>query len=205
VKIVRKIARFELNLYWSLLRWLARRPSVPPGSTPVRYAGMVTPILWVFIGVSALELVVLHLLLPWPAIRLAVDILSAWGLVWMFGLLASFKVYPHLAGADGLRIRAGFGVDLTVPWTAIAAIGVRERGRPSKTIQLDRDEYGGNVLNVVVGSRTNVDITLCEPLTLPLPDGPQTVTGLRFYADDPRRVVGARPAGTSRVESGPRA
>ncbi len=42
-----------------------------------------------FIFVSVLELVVVHLLLPWETVRLIADVLSIWGLVWMVGFLAS--------------------------------------------------------------------------------------------------------------------
>lgn len=45
---------------------------------------------------------------------------------------------------------------ITIPWDSIATIGVRERSRDrSRALQVDREEQG-NVLNVVIASRTNV-------------------------------------------------
>ena len=189
IALVRRVLAFELALYRSLFRWVTRRPHVPAGAMPFAYIGAVAVLLWAFIVVSAIELVVLHVLLPWETVRIIVDILSLWGLVWMLGLTASFQVYPHLVRDCGLRVRHGAATDITVPWDAIATVGVRERSRDkSRALQLDRDEQG-TVLNVVMASRTNVDVTLARPLVLPLRKGEESVTGLRLYADDARGLV----------------
>ncbi len=76
-----------------------------------------------------------------------------------------------------------------LPWDAIATIGVQERGRErSRALQLDSDEQGA-VLNVVIASRTNVDLTFRRPLVVPLRKGAEPVTELRLYADDARGLV----------------
>jgi hypothetical protein len=187
--VARRVVAVELAQYRSLVRWLARRPDVPAGAMAFGYAGAVAPLLWTFVFLSALELVALHLLLPWETVRIVVDVLSAWGLVWMLGLTASFSVRPHLVGDSGLRVRNGAGTDITVPWEAVAAVAARQRNRGgSRAVQLDRDEKS-TVLNVVVGSQTNVDVTLRRPLAVPLPRGAEPVTGLRLFADDARGLV----------------
>jgi hypothetical protein len=189
IALVRRAAAFELALYRSLFRWVTRRPYVPSGAAPFAHVGAVAAIHWVFVSVSAIELVALHLLLPWESVRIVVDILSAWGLVWMLGMLASFKVYPHLVTESGIRVRRGVSTDLTVPWDAIATIGMRERSRDkSRALQLDRTD-DGSVLNVVMASRTNVDLTLRRPLVVPLRGRAESVTALRLYADDSRGLV----------------
>jgi hypothetical protein len=189
VGLVRQAVMFEFRLYRSLFRWVTRRPDVPPGAVAFGYVGPVAALLWVFICVSAIELLVLHLALPGEIIRLVVDILSAWGLVWMFGLMAAFKVYPHVVGDSGLRVRRGLTVDLTVPWDAIAAIAAGERGRQkSRAIQLDWDETQ-TVLNVVMAGRTNVDVKLHRPFVVPLRTGGESVSELRLFADDARSLV----------------
>lgn len=189
IALVRRAVAFELSLYRSLFRWVTRRPDVPADAVGFAYVGAVSALLWAFILVSATELVVLHLVLPWETVRLVADIVGIWGLVWMLGLAASLTVHPHLVGDSGLHVRYGAGSDITVPWDAIATIGVRERSRDrSRTVQLDRDERG-SVLNVVIASRTNVDVTLRRPLVLPLRKGAEPVTGLRLYADDARGLV----------------
>lgn len=180
---------FELALYRSLFRWITRRRDVPAGAVAFAYLEPIAALLWVFIVVSAVELFVLHVVIPWETLRIIADALGVWGLIWMLGLMASFKVYPHVVGDTGLRVRHGFSTNLAVPWDAIATIGVRERGRDkSRALQLDRDEDGA-VLNVVIGKRTNVDVTLRRPLAVPLRKGAESITELRLFADDPRDLV----------------
>jgi hypothetical protein len=189
IVLARRAVAFELDQYRSLFRWVSRRPDVPSDAVAFAYIGAVALLLWVFIAVSAIELVVLHLLLPWETIRVIADVLSLWGLAWMFGFMASFNVHPHLVSASGLRVRHGAGTDFTVGWEAIATIGVRERSREkSRAVQLDRDEKG-TALNVVIASRTNVNLTLRHPLVVALPKGEESVTAVRLYADDARGLV----------------
>jgi hypothetical protein len=151
--LARRVLRFELGLYRSLARWVARRPRVPAGAAPFAYVGAVAAVLWAFIVVSAIEVVAVHLLLPWETVRLVVDILGLWGLVWMIGMLASLSVHPHLVDGAGLHVRYGAGTSVTVPWEAVASVAARRRSlERSKTLQLAGDEHG-TVLNVVVGSQ----------------------------------------------------
>ncbi|GII24793.1 hypothetical protein [Planosporangium mesophilum] len=56
------------------------------------------------------------------------------------------------------------------------------------------------MLNVVTASRTNVELALRSPLAVRLPEGEESVTEIRLFADDARELV-ARvreylPAGT---------
>lgn len=189
IALVRRAVVFELKLYRSLFRWVTRRPDIPRDAVAFTYVSPVAALLWVFVVVSAVELVTLHLLLPWETVRLIADILGVWGLVWMLGMLASFRVYRHLVSDSGLRVRSGVSFDFTVPWDAVATIAVRERGRDkSRALQIDRDA-DGTVLNVVIGSRTNVDVTLGRPLVVPLRKGDESATEIRLYADDARELV----------------
>jgi voltage-gated potassium channel Kch len=58
-----------------------------------------------------------------------------------------------------------------------------------RTIQVE-DTPDGAVLSVVVLSQTNVDVLLRHPTAVTLPNGSeQTITELRFFADDPDSLV----------------
>lgn len=189
--IVRRLAVAEFRQYGALWRWVLRRPDVPPRATGFRYVGIVLPVLWAFIVVSSLEVVIVHIVVPWPTVRLVLDILGVWGVLWMLGLTASLTVMPHLLDRSGLRIRNGVMTDVPLPWEAVAAVAVRQRAREkSRAVQLDRDG-DAVVLNLVAGSQTNVDITLRHPLEVALPSGPETVTAIRLHADDARGLVAA--------------
>lgn len=142
-----------------------------------------------FIVGSAIELVALHVFIPWPAVRLVVDVLSLWSLVWMVGYMANLRVHPHLISDAGLRIRNGAGHDIAVPWEAVEAMTIRERTLDkARTLHLER-VAPDTILSVVMASRTNVQLTLGRPVVAPLRSGPEPVTELRFYADDPRALV----------------
>ena len=189
LSLARRAVLFEVSLYRSLLRWVTRRPDVPPGAVPFAYVGAVSVLLWAFIIVSTVELVVVHLLLPWETVRLIADIIGIWGLLWMLGLAASLTVRPHAVAEEGLLVRYGTGTHFTVPWDAISKVTSRERSHDkSKTVQPDSDG-SDPVLMVVVASRTNVDITLSRPLTFPVRGTDEQVTVIRLYADDPRGLV----------------
>jgi hypothetical protein len=200
MRAVRFVIAFEIAMWRSLYRWVFRRPRVStPGATAFGYTAVVSPLLWAFIGVSAIELPILHLLLPWPAVRLIADIVSVYGLLWMFGLMASLRVHPHVVDEAGLRLRHGTTVDLRIPWGAVHTVRARTRGLPkSKAVQVEPGP-NGLIAKIVVASRTDVEIVLREPVPLPLaPAGGEPVSELHIAVDDPaafvRRTRAALPA-----------
>jgi hypothetical protein len=155
------------------------------------YAKEVAPLLYAFIGVSTLELVVVHLLLPWETVRTIALVLGLWGLLWMIGYLASLRVFPHLMGPDGLRARYGTAVDVHVPWEAVAEVrAVKHRLPTGKAVQVLPAD-AGDAVHVAVLKRTRIDVVLHAPTVLELPDGPREVTAVRLDADDPRAFVAA--------------
>jgi hypothetical protein len=192
---------FELNIYKSLLRWLLRRPSIPAGFEPVGYAQLATPMLALWIFGSALELPLVHVLVPWHAVRIALLVVGVWGLLWMLGVLAGLRSYPHLLGADTLRIRSGAMHDIAVPWEAVARVTTQDRSLPSSVwvLQQEQTEQGTH-LDVAVSGRVNVHLALREELSVRTRKGDLVVTGVSFWADEPREVAGrVRRAVESRV------
>jgi Bacterial PH domain len=188
--LAQRAGAYESAMWRSLFRWVTRRPVAPgPNGQAFRYSGTMTPLLIVFIAVSAIELPILHLLLPWETVRLIVDIASVYGLLWMFGLLAIVRVYPHVATDDGLRVRSGFNVDFTIPWAAVASVRSRNRPVEGKGVQIERTETAV-IAQVGVMKQTAVDLVLREPTVVALPqaDG-EPVTEVRLYVDDPDALV----------------
>jgi hypothetical protein len=176
----------EWRMYVGAARLLARRPDVPDDAVAVRYVGAVAAPLWGFTVVSAVELVVLHLVLPWPTVRLAADVLGVWGLVWCLGLTACHYVYPHLAAPDGLRLRvARRRPALTIPWDAVAGVRVRERSLESgRAVQVhDR------VASFPVSSLTTVEVVLAHPLRVTVRGLVHEVDEVRIGVDDPRELA----------------
>lgn len=189
---MKRLLIYELKLWAALYRWILRRPlPVAPGTTRFQYAGAVAPLFGVFLGLSALEIPILHLLLPWAPVRKISLVVGAYGLFWMFGLLATLRVYPHLVGPAGLRIRNSSTVDVEVAWTAVAEIRLRRRSLPPG----GQTQMEDGVLSFGVGSQTSVDVRLAHPLTV---DHQKTrgepVTEIRFHADDPEALIAAAGA-----------
>lgn len=189
-RLITKAVVFELRLYRSLLRWIARRPHVPEGTMPVGYSRQVTPVMWLWIFGSAAELPLVHVLVPWEAVRIALLAVGVWGLVWMVGLLASLKVYPHLVSDDALRVRHGASVDIAVPWERIASVVAQRRDLPSsaRTLQAQQTEHGTD-LAVAVSGQVNVQLVLRTPITVPTGKGDLEVIRLGFLADEPQDTV----------------
>ena len=188
--MLRRAVVFELGIWRSLLRWLFRRSDVPPGAEAFTYHRMATPVIWLWIFGSAVEVVVVDALLPWHTARIVAGAVGLWGLAWMAGMLAALKTYPHLVDDLGVRVRNGFGVDLPVPWTAIASVAVQDHDLPSsiRSVQVERAEQG-DVLAVGVSGRTNVLVRLHQPTLLRTSRDEHVVTAVRLWADDHRPLV----------------
>ena len=140
LRLARRAVPFELALWRALYRWLRRRPDVPADAEPFPYASAVTPVIWVFVVVSAIEVVVVHVVVPREAVRLALDVAGVYGVLWMLGLLASSRTAPHVVDGAGLRVRSGVSVDLVLPWEDIAAVRMRRRSvEGSRTVQVQGD------------------------------------------------------------------
>jgi len=128
VRLAVLAVRYELRIWRSLGVWLLRRSTVPAGARGYGYAGILAPLMIAFTAVSAVELPILHFLLHWEAVRLIVDLLSLWGLLWMVGLLAAIRVHPHYVTDKGIRVRYGFSIDVMVLWEAVASVRAQTRG-----------------------------------------------------------------------------
>jgi hypothetical protein len=195
MRLLRWLVRLEIGIWRSLFLWTFRRvPGMHPGAAAFSYSRQVAPVIAAFIFVSLVELPVVHLLIPWDAVRLVVLILSVWGLLWMVGMLASVKVFPHLLDDAGLRIRYGTQVDLFVPWESVERV-VARRGSVDTQRHLHVED---GVASVPVMKMTRADVELRRPLSV----AGREVTKLRLYADDPRALV--ERAAEERLDRHPR-
>ena len=202
-RLVRRAFRFEVRLYLALGRWVLRRPAVPAGATPVGYAQLVGPVMGLWIFASAMEVPLVHVLVPWESARLVLLVVSVWGLVWMLGLYAALRVYPHLTDECGLRVRYATSVDLPLRWAQICELRAEERELPSQVrVVQRRDSERGLELHVAVSARTNITAVLAEPTLVPVPAGPVEVISVSFWVDDPRAFVARGRAAVAEATPG---
>jgi hypothetical protein len=184
-RLARQAITTESRIWINLGRWVLRRRGYAPDARPFGYAQSMTPLLLVFIVLFAIEVPVLDLVLPWPVVRIIADILGLYGVIWMLGLLAGLRIYPHSMSATGLRVRRLAEVDLTIDWDHIASVEVRSRPVAEKGIQVEHSG-GATYLCLGVMKQTHIDITFAAPTTLELPTGEtEPLRGLRIAADDP--------------------
>lgn len=192
VQFAREAVLFELALYRSLFRWVARRPDVPGGATPIGYAQLAAPLMWVWIFASGSEAVAVELLLRnldagWAeAIRLPVLVIGIWGFLWMLGLLAAYRVRPHLLTDDRLRIRNAARTWVEVPLHAVASTTLIQHDLPG-TIRSMHHEDG--LLLVGVSSLTNLELILTESTVLATSKGELTAHRVGLWVDEPRVVA----------------
>ena len=182
----------EVRMYDSILRVLLRRPAVAPGATGFRYDAPTRVLVVAFIVVSAVELVVVDVLVHrWPLVRYPFLAVGIWGLVWMVGLLCSHRVRPHVVGPAGVTVRDGMELDVHLPADAVARVTRRKRSYAEKPARVLEDQ-GSRVMVVAVSQETNVEVVLHRPTTVRLP-GRRTaeVDAVRLWADDPDGFVAA--------------
>lgn len=186
------VIRYELRLWAALFRWVFRRPvAIEAGARRFTYHRAVNLILGAFLAVSAIELPILHLILPWATVRAVALALGVYGLIWMVGLLATMHVHQHVVGPSGLRIRNSITLDLPLRWDQIAALDVRRRSLPPG----GQTQLEDGVLSLGMASQTSVDVRLVAPLVVPVgKTRGQAVTQIRFHADEPEALVEAARA-----------
>jgi hypothetical protein len=173
-------ASYEAGIWRRLYRWLTRRRgATDPAAALFGYASQVTPLLFAFIFVSAIEIPVLPLLLPWPAVRYGLLALGVWVLLWMLGLLASLRTNPHVVSKAGLRLRSGFQFDASIPWQEISAIRLRGSSAHRK-LRIENNRTGASV---ALQRTNNVEVVFREPVPVRFLDGQQAdVDAIHFYA-----------------------
>lgn len=197
--VVRRVLRFawaalllEITLYRALGRWVVRRPDVPAGTVPIGYSRLVAPMLWLWIFGSAVEVVVLDVLLSrwWTPLRIPLLLVGVWGLVWMLGMLAAYRTRPHLLGEDVLQVRDGIHARVDVRLDAVASVRAVDHELPGLLRSVHVEGEGPDaVLLVGVGSRTNLELVLTGPTALTTPHGPTTVARVGLWVDEPREVA----------------
>ena len=190
-------ARYEAGIWRSLYRWLTRRRvATDPDAARFAYASQVTPLLLAFIFLSALEIPIVSLLLPWPAVRYGLLVPGVWGLLWMLGLLASLRTNPHVVSEAGLRLRSGFQFDASIPWEQISAIRLR-RSSANRKLQIEHNQTSASV---ALQRTNNVEVVLRQPVPVRFLDGRQaSVDTIHFYADSPTAILTAAQPHLARI------
>lgn len=199
--VVRRLPRWaweaillEIAVYRSLGRWIIRRPDVPTGATAIGYAQLAGPMILLWIFGSAVEVVVVDVVVSrWvPGLRIPLLAVGIWGVLWMIGLYAAYRVRPHVLTEVHLRAQGGLRSSVTVPLASISVTRSIEHELPGivKTLHLDDD-----LLLLGMSSRTNLELVLNGPTALVTSQGELTASRVGLWVDEPRdiaRLLGQR-------------
>ncbi|ALJ20867.1 hypothetical protein [Microbacterium sp. No. 7] len=193
--LVARATAMEKVVYTSIARAIARRPAVPAGARGFRFHAPVLTILWIFIALSAVELVVIDLIVHrWVIVRIVCLVIGVWGLMWMIGALCSYHMRPHTVGPEGIEIRNGFDLSVRIGWDDVHSVAIATHTYEPKTPNVV--DVGGDRRALVVGilHETNIEIVLERPTSITLPGlppkgGEHAVEVARLWADDPKAFL----------------
>lgn len=176
-----RAGRYELGLYRDLLRWARGRTDVPEGARALPHPPGRLQMLGFLTAVLLIELVAVHLLLPSGTVRLIALLLSLWGIVFVWGLVASERVRPSFIDDQRLVLRRGRKIFAEVP---LALVNQWDVNRSYETDVIVDDEQ----LTVGGSAGTDTRIKLLEPVRATEDTYPwqkkrtAPVTRIRFYA-----------------------
>jgi hypothetical protein len=178
----------EAQSLMSVARWVLRRPNGVSGSDAAQHALPLSTIsygrdqiafVWIFMGLTVLEIAVVEVIVPWPLLRWILLVVGVYGLLTMAGFVAANRTRPHILTGDTLRLRCGRLADIAVPLDRIATVstGLRSAG------------YGpiieGGTLVLGIAGSTNAAIILVESVPARAGKVVGEVHTVRFATDDP--------------------
>ena len=178
----------EARTFASLGRWIARRPDVPAGAVAIGYSRGTLGIPIALSIAAGIELVAVHLLIPWPTVRLILDLLGVYALLMILGLLAGLIVRPHLIVGGELVLRSGPHVCARVPLSDVTEVRRDRRLSPtSAAVDTDGDR---DILALPGPDGTSLTVLLARPVEAAMPGMPwaapemRQVSEVRLHVDD---------------------
>lgn len=200
---ISSISRGHVRAVRALWLWACRTTDVAgSGHRPLRAAAGTLALPLAFVAATLIEVVVLHLLIPWAWLSVVLGVLSLWSLLLILGAVAGDIAYPHYLTDRELVLRRGGRRVAVVPLDRIAAVTAHRRYNHTGTVVED------GRLFLAGPDGTTVDLTLRDEVDVRvesmLPGGrfAGTVRRISLYLDEPFPAgvaTGAarRPIGTS--------
>ncbi len=138
------------------------------------YHKAIAPMIWVLIGLSTVELVVVHLLLAhwWPRIAIAVAAVTLGMIMWLVTVVRAFRSMPVVLEADRLLMRTGRLRSVSVATQQIA--GLRSSCDAATLKQR-------HVLSLALIAYPNTVIDLLAPVAV----GRRQISTIAHRLDDP--------------------
>ena len=194
--LVARGAGIEKIIYASIARAITRRPWKAGDAQGFHYHSESLPLLVVIVALSAVEIVVVDLLVhQWIWLRIPLLVIGVWGLIWMTGLVCAHLMRPHTIGSEGIRVRDGLDMDAHVTWDDVYSVGVKSRNHTPKTPSVVDDREGRSLV-MVISDRTNIEVVLERPTAITLPGlppkgGAHIIDRIYLWTDTPDDFLAA--------------
>jgi len=184
----------ELRAFTSLFLVIGRKRQLPPGAEPFGYTKGTMTLPAVLTVLSLVELLIVHILVPWPWLQIVLLVLTVWGVFFILGFFASRVVRPHFVTADRLHLRWGHKTVLTSPLANILSVARRTNHAHTQP------QIEGNRLVLTQFQSTNVLIRFVEPVPAAAPVARRHrpegfhASEVHLYVDDPDAFLHALPS-----------
>lgn len=181
----------ELRYYRSLFLALAKKRVVPAEALSFSYTKGTMAIPTAIIAVSLVEIVIVHLIVPWQWLRVGLLVFSVWGILLVSGFFASRIVHPHLVTGESLILRWGLQTVLSTGHDNV--VSVRKHVHHAYT----QPAVEGERLILTQFQSANVSLHFAEPVVVDAPvpkkDRPvdSRITEVLLYVDDTEAFVEA--------------
>lgn len=181
----------ELRTFESLVLAIRGKRKTPPGAAWFGYSKGAMTFPAVMIGVSLVELVIVHILVRWPWLQLVMLVVTAWGVLFILGYFASRIVYPHFITDGTLHLRWGHQTVLTTPLANVTAVAPHvNHAHAQPGIESER-------LILTQFQSTNVLIRFADPVAASAPVSRKHLptdfhaTEVQLHVDDPEALLRA--------------
>ena len=156
----------EPRLWFAIFIWVSGRSR--RGVLSFHYAALsnLGPIFAVVLGLIVVEGVgggLLARLAPWPWLSPTLIIVSAYAAVWIIGIYASMRAFPHLVTERGVLVRYGVLGEAWIPWQELDRVIDERRPSPGG---MDGLSIKAGVATFAVGGRTMLTVRRRTPGTV---------------------------------------
>lgn len=173
----RRVARLialEGRIWGALARWLCRRRPLNTDEFGYARRSPFGTLLALSVITAPFEILAAELLIPWGWLRLLVLVIGIYAIVWIAGIAAGVRVYPHQLAGAGLRVRYGLLTEGWFPYSMIEGIAIERRATPHgaeglHVVPAQQDREGVRYLATAfigVGGKTDLTIWLREAISL---------------------------------------
>lgn len=134
-------------------------------------------------------------LAPWPWLSPGLIIVSAYAAVWIIGIYASLRAFPHRVMAEGLLLRYGVLGEAWVPWREVAQAVNETLTSPGGMDGLSTQD---GIATLAVGGKTVVKVLRRSPgVVKGFLRETAGIGEIRVAADDPDAFLAAIAARTA--------